>query len=103
MLKLNPDPTFVAQVSITVPGKVKPESVKMTFKYRSKKELNDFWEGNKGRDDADVLMDIVESWDGIDAEYTKENVEKFLDNYPTSGREIGLAYSKLLLESRAKN
>jgi hypothetical protein len=102
MLKLNPDPTFEVVVNITVPGKAKPEGVKMTFKYRGKKELNEFWEGNKGRDDADIFMDIVTEW-GVEAEYTKENVELFLNNYPAAAGEIALTYSKQSLESRVKN
>jgi hypothetical protein len=103
MLKLNPDPEFTAPVNITVPGRDKPETITLTFKYRGKKELNDFWAGNKGREDADILMDIVTGWKGIDAEFNKENVVVFLNNYPAFAGELALAYSKYCLESRVKN
>ena len=103
MLKINPNPTFDAEVKVTVPGDEKPGSVKLTFKYMSRKDLAAFWEKNKKKSDVDLFMNFVEGWKGIDAEFNAENVELFLNNYPASGQEITRQYQRLLLESRVKN
>ena len=104
MLKINPDPTFTAVVEVTVPGQDKPEKLKLSFKYRGKKEIVEFFKNNEGRKETDVFMDIVAGWDGaVEAEYTKENVESFLNNYPAAASDIILGYSKLCMASRVKN
>ena len=103
MLKLNPNPTFKATIDITVPGHEKPEKMTFTFRYRNIKSLAALYEGSKDKGNVDAVMDMVEGWEGIDAEFTRENVETFVTNYPASPMEIGRAYSRLLVESRVKN
>lgn len=103
MLKINPDPTFTADVDITVPGKNETAKLSLTFKYLSKTAVKDFWENNKDKKDSDALTNIVVGWSGIDAEFTAENFDKFLDNYPAASFEILSSYQALLLESKAKN
>ena len=106
MLKLNPDPTFTIPVELSVPGQEKTESLAITFKYRGRKELEAFWAavGKKSKNkNVEVFMDMVEGWNWPDVEFTAENVEKFLDNYPVADTEIATAYSKALVVSRVKN
>lgn len=121
MLKINPDPTFQADVEITVPGWKKPGSVTLTFKYRSRKEFVEFSTWANGataeelqkmsitqwmksrRPDDEVFPEFVVGWEGMDAEFNQENIATFLNNYPAAFQEIFRNYSSLLLESRIKN
>ena len=103
MLKINPDPTFSADVKITVPGQEETAIIGLKFKYRSKKDAKEFFGALDGRTDAEIFLDMVVGWSGIDAEFSPENAEKFLDNYPAAAMEVFAEYPKLLLSSRVKN
>lgn len=125
MLKLNPDPTFEAEVVITVPGQEETGTVPLTFKYRGKKEFSEWIESMKEQKEPDKLdkegnvvkagkvtrkekttieafLEFVKSW-GLPEAFTKENVDIFLDNYPMAYNEIFVHYTKSLLGSRVKN
>ena len=115
MLKLNPNPTFDAEVRITVPGQAETESITLTFKYIPKKELQDFFKSHqavfdkKGKlikpassDDA-MLSEIIVGWGGVEVEYTRENLKVLLNNYHAAASDIIAGYVKALAESRAKN
>jgi len=115
MLKLNPDPQFTDDVEITVPGQKELGTISLTFKYRGRKEYSEFldWLGEKvdkkgkvtekGKTVAEAFPEFVTGWQGMDVEFNKENIEAFLNNYPAAYLEIFSQYSRLLLESRAKN
>ena len=115
MLKLNPKPTFDADVKITVPGQYEAGTMKLTFKYMPKKALFEFFESHREEYDGDgelvkessaddvMLAEIIVGWKGMDAEYNQENLKIFLVNYPAAAGEIIVAYNKLVLESRVKN
>lgn len=103
MLKLNLDPTFTESVEITVPGQKKTGKINLTFKYRTRSEMLEFSEAAKGKKDLELIKEIVVGWSGIDEDFSEENLEVFLDNYPASPLEISTAYNRLLLESRIKN
>ena len=115
MLKLNPKPTFDADVKITVPGQSEAGTMKLTFKYMPKKALFEFFEAHRAKYDDDgevvkeasadevMLADIIVGWKGMDAEYNQGNLKIFLDNYPAAAGEIIVAYNKFVLESRVKN
>ena len=114
MLKLNPNPTFADEVTITVPGQKEPGTINLTFKYRSRKEYGEFLAsleekkdeaGNvvvPGKTVSEALPEFVIGWD-LPEEFNAENVEIFLNNYPAAYGEIFTAYSRLLLGSRVKN
>jgi hypothetical protein len=103
MLKLNPEPQFSAEIEITVPGKEEMESITLVFKYRTLKELTDFFEKCKSKDFKDIFHDMIVNWSGIDAEFNKKNVDAFINNYPAAGMEIFREYARLSQESRIKN
>jgi len=125
MLKLNPNPTFEAEVEITVPGQQETGTVKLTFKYLGRKEYRamvDSWDEVKEPDKLDkggkiikegkvikpatlkedAFLQIVTSWD-LPEPFNLENVQIFLNNYPAAYMDIFTQYSKLLLQSRLKN
>lgn len=105
MFKLQPKPTFKCQVSIPSPdGEGK---LTVVFKHKGKKDLQEFFksltEGDNLREDADALMDLMDSWEGVDAEFSRDNLETLLDNYPGAAAAFMTAYSKALNEGRTKN
>lgn len=103
MLKLNPEPTFKADVPLTVPGEKKPVTVSMTFRYKNRKELIDYVERLKDRPMDEALSEIIAGWDGIDAECNQESITALTNNYQASGHEIFSVYRTELIESRIKN
>lgn len=103
MLKLNLKPTFTETVELTVPGKKIPARVKLTFKYRTRSQYLEWNDALKGKEDDEVLMGVIEGWQGFDEDFSREAVETLIDAYPASSQEIIAAYHSLLLGSRAKN
>lgn len=103
MLKLCPNPTFEAEVKITVPGQVAPEAVVITFKHLGKKDMADFMSRIEGKTDAEVLSEIVLGWREIDQPFTPANLQLLIDNFPASAGEIMRVFYREHLESRAKN
>lgn len=110
MFKINPNPTFTADVLLTVHGSAEPAKLCVTFKHKGRKALAD-WIGlpKKMADagtpvkDADYLGEVIEDWDGVDAPYSIESLDALLDAYQPAGMELYEAYIRALTESRAKN
>lgn len=114
MISLNLKPTFDAEVSITVPGQPEPGMIPLTFKYMGRKEYVAWMDSNKEEKDKKgkvtkegktfiaAFPEFVEGW-GLPEDFTPENIEIFLNNYPAAYFEIFSEYSKLLLTSRIKN
>ena len=104
MLKINPDPQFtVDDLQITVPGKKEPVKVSMTFKYKNREQLVDFFKSIVGKPYDEVIPDILTGWSGFDAAYSPESLKELLLNYPSAGSEIVSQYESLSLASRIKN
>jgi len=103
MLKLRPErpETIKEVVKITVPGQEKPEEFTAIFKYRDRAEWLAFMK--KKQDDIDAIMDSLVGWEGVEGEFTRENVELVLNGYNCASREIFDAYSRALFRSRVKN
>lgn len=102
-LKLQPNPTFDCQVSISVPGQEQKEAIGVTFRHLSRTGLREYLEGLASKTDAEGLASIVVGWTGIDEPFSKEALGRLLDNYPASSGEIFETYRRELLEARAKN
>lgn len=103
MFKLQPNPTFKARVSISVPGADTPAALTVEFRHLSRSDLRSYFESLGGRGDADALGEIIADWADIDAKYTPENLAALVNNYPRSAMELFDAYRAELLESRRKN
>jgi len=103
MLKLCPNPTFEAEVKITVPGQSAPEPVTIVFKYMPKAEMVAFTDRIQGKADAEVLAEVVLGWSEIDQPFTPANLQLLIDNFPAAGGEIMRVFFSEHLESRAKN
>lgn len=105
MFKINPNPTFTADVPLSVPGQADPVIVKVTFKHKSKPALLDFEERirDKKTKIEELLFEIVEDWSGIDAPCTQETITTLAANYIAAPVEIITAYNKELVRSKIKN
>ena len=105
MFKLQPNPTFTAKVGITVAGQIKPAEVEFEFKHLSRKQVSAFFDRLRDEkiEDAEALGEIVVGWKGIDQPYSAETLATLLDNYPAAARDLFAAFSRELMESRAKN
>lgn len=105
MFKLQPNPTFKAEVAIpTVEGEGK---ITFEFKHKGRKALKEYidslGEGENAREDADALGELIAGWSGVDEKYSPEALTTLLDAYPGASRAIFEAYNRALLEGRSKN
>lgn len=101
MFKLKAEPTFTAKVEFPIAGGESVE-VALTFKHRTKAELNKWLEGRADRKDVETFLDMVVGWE-IEEPFNKKNVEMLLD------QRIGVAlatyqvYLNELTRHREKN
>lgn len=83
-------PTFKASVDIPVPGG-RPAKIEFTFKHKTRDDFKEFIDGLQGREDLDVLQEIVSGW-GLEDAFTEENLDTLVQNYPASARAITEVY-----------
>ena len=106
MFALQPKPTFVKEVVLTVPGGGEGK-FKGVFKHKGKTELQEFFasisDPEKPRPDIETVLDILEGWEGVDQKFSKENVEILLENYVGAHIAILNAYSTGYFEAKEKN
>ncbi|GGA05586.1 phage tail assembly chaperone [Dyella caseinilytica] len=100
-LKLNPAPTFTAQVKIPVPGG-ESDPVTFTFKHRKRTDTIDWLKTTSTKEDYVIVQDMAAGWD-LDDEFTPDNIATLCDNYPGAGGAILDAYLAELRGARAKN
>lgn len=100
-LSLNAAPTFAAKVGIPVAG-ADPVPVLLTFKHRTRPALDDFIKTRADQSDADTFMEMVVGWD-LEDEFTRENVERLLDNYIGTALATYRVYVDQLIQGKTKN
>lgn len=103
MLKLKPDPTFVAAVKIPAPaGEV---AIKVEFKHMTRDAYVKFItsEPEKARSDEDAIMDIACGWQGVDAEFSREAVAELCQQYHAAPRAIVEAFIRELTQAKLGN
>ena len=100
-IKLIANPTFEAEVLIPVHGG-EDAPVKFVFKHRTKKELKKWQNDLKKKDDAVVILEIIESWE-FDDDVTKEAAETLVENYSGAAVAILQVYLTELAQAKLKN
>lgn len=97
---LQPKPTFKADVTIPRAG---DEDGVLTFTFRHKpiKELAAL-ETLEGKTALDFLTEITERW-ALPDEFSRDNLETLLDNYPGAMKAIVASYYRELTGNREKN
>lgn len=100
-LRLVADPTFKAKVGIPVAGGDEVPVV-MTFKHRTKTQLDEFIGSRSGVSDYDTFMAMVEGWD-LEEPFTPENVTLLLENYIGAAVSTLRTYIDELVKARVGN
>jgi len=105
VLKIKDRPTFTLEVGIPLPDGTSFHDITVSFRHKTKRELEEFVTGDaaKTRPDVDSIMEIVEGWSGLDGEFNRENVTELLQNYHGAARAIVAAYTTKLSAVRLKN
>jgi hypothetical protein len=102
-LKLQPAETFAGSAEIPVPGQ-EPARVSMTWRHKGREALQAWVNSAVGRDDVDVLAEVIASWGPeIDEPFSREALARLLDAYPGAAQALFWAYRKDLTEGRRKN
>ncbi len=94
-------PTFKLKVDIPIPGQ-KPEKVELTFRHRTREELDTYLRALPGRDEVDILKDVLVGWELGDV-FNDANLAKMNQNYPAAFRAIHDAYLEELAGIARKN
>jgi hypothetical protein len=104
MFSLNPAPTFVAPVTIAVPGKP-AATLKMVFKHKTKDEAAAFFKDAATSDEKEAvqLLQIVAGWEDVDSPFSVEALERLLQNYHNAAQAIFQAYMDELTQARKGN
>jgi hypothetical protein len=106
MLRLKPNPTFKAPVKIPVPGG-KPMEITVVYKHMPKDEYAEFIKRERemttARPDEDAILDIATGWEGVDSEFTAENVKELCRQYHGSAAAIVETFIAELTQFRRGN
>jgi hypothetical protein len=100
MIKLKPNPTFLAKVTIPAAG-MDPLVIEMEFKHMTKTQFI-AWAGSK-LPDIDATMEIAAGWRDVDESFSKEAVAFLLENYQPAAFAIFETYARELRLGREKN
>lgn len=109
MFKLNPAPTFVAPVPLSVPGLPEPVNVTVTYRYKNKAALSAWLNAMTGKDNVALLHEVIDGWAGIsdaagaDVPYSLTALTDLLANYSAAHNELFHAYLRELTEAKTKN
>ncbi len=103
MFKLQPAPTFRAKVKIPVPGSASVP-VEIEFRHKTKSALQAYLERAKTEEnDLASLEEIIVSWSGFEAEYSRELLALLIDAFPGAAVAIAAAYTRELTDARLGN
>ena len=94
-------PTFPAEVPIPIAGG-DPISVSMTFKHRTKRELESFVKEREGKSDIDSFLDFVIGWE-LEDEFNRENIETLFEHHIGTPIVAFRTYLDQLYKAREKN
>lgn len=103
MLKIQPNPTFMARVEIPTPeGKV---GIKVEYKHMDTDEYSAFVkkEATLSRSNEDAIMDIAVNWLEVDGEFNRENVAAVCKRYHAAAGAIVETFIKELTQAKVEN
>ena len=100
-LQLKANPTFSASVGVPVAGGEEVPVV-MTFKHRTRTELDEFIKSRPKKSDVQTFLDMVEGWD-LEDEFNEANAKTLLENYIGAALATFHVYIDQLVQAKAKN
>ena len=102
MFKLELNPTFLAPVTIHVPGQGNA-TLMAEFRHLDKTAREAYFDSLKSKNNLDALDEILAGWSEIDAPYSRENLKYLLDEYQGAATALFDAYFNELSGASAKN
>lgn len=105
MFKITPNPTFPAEIAIPVPGGGK-EKLKLVFKHKNREQLEEYIERSRGAtpdEEPSLLMEIIDGWQDVDQEFSREALAELLRNHHGAGFHIFDGYLEELTGRRRGN
>ena len=96
------NPTFPSVVDFERAGNVPSIPVNLTFKHRTKDELDKFINERGEKTDVQFFLEMVSTWD-LEEPLNSENVQTLLQNHPPNGVIVFKRYISDLLQAKAKN
>jgi hypothetical protein len=125
VIRLNPDATFTAEVTIPVTGKDEPVKVEFEFRAVSRKRIQSLmilarltpawrgkrmfeylrlcWRAKRFATVVDMLDEFVVGWKEIEPAYSREVLAALIQEYPGSHTSITLRFLSAWYEERIKN
>lgn len=116
MLKLVPNPFFRANANIEVAGEPKAKVVRIHYKYLEKERLQEYLKSLPERSDEDSLKEIVvgwetadgvtsegESYEGIEVEFSEENLKALLSAYPMAPLGLFTSFQAEVFKAKVGN
>jgi hypothetical protein len=108
MFNIIANPTFKANVSLTVAGQDQLEVIEVEFRHKTRSALAEWLDRSLTEKSEVVLGEVIAGWKGLQDEqgiaaYSPEALKTLLENHLVAGRELVNAYIRGLTESRAKN
>ena len=108
-LKLIPNPTFKHTVNVPVAGG-EAEAVEFVFKHKKQSEINAMFapdaigqiDTDAIKADTDFVLEFVSGWD-LDADFNRENVALFLENYSGATQLLFREYADEINKARWGN
>lgn len=104
MLKILAAPTFRAKVSIPVAGG-EPEKITVVFKHLTRAKLEAFLQAgtDAGRGYEETLAEVIDSWEGVDAPYTRDALDTLCQQHHGAALALLKAYGEELSQARLGN
>lgn len=100
-IKLDPNPTFDAIVSVPIPG-ADASPVRFTFKWRGREDARKWLNSAQGKEDPALVFEAATGWE-LDDPFTADNVAKLCDTYAGAAGAIVATYLDELRGARTKN
>lgn len=100
-IKLEPNPTFWATVTIQPPGEGKAFDIKCQFRHKTTEQRDEFVAS--GKKDLDAVREILVDWEDDVAPYSDDVLSTLIANYPGAGLAFVSTYLRELMGSRRGN
>lgn len=100
-IKLEPNPTFWATVTIQPPGEGKAFDIKCQFRHKTTEQRDEFAKSTKN--DLDAVREILVDWKDDAVSYSDDVLAVLVANYPGAAVAFIATYLRELMGSRRGN
>jgi len=102
VFKLQPDPTFWSKVQIPVTGS-EPQPLEVEWRHRTVDDLQAFATAMRDRTPLDVCVDMIVSWRDVEVEFSRDALERLLQNYPLAADTFATSYLAAFRDAKRGN